>query len=164
MAEHPEIRFGELVRLALDRLPWLRPQYEQEQEWWGNKDLPQHVFYGDVLNPSLAEALEAGDDFRVDAVLGLVEDMAQSPDELVREVVLVTTLEFLVQNPRTDAPTPSPASGSATREVWERPSPNRGGVETRFNSLPLSMQSRTIWAYRSDCSLRVKAEVPTLGG
>lgn len=82
----------------LEAVPEIKPNYEKELEWW-DEILP-HIVFGDVLNPYIIPLLKKGQDLEVlQRVFQFFEMMANCPDERVADVLGVTVLERLGDEP-----------------------------------------------------------------
>lgn len=92
-----EITYDDMGAKLIERLPELRPKYSAMLEWWDDEKPGQHVVYGDILNPYLKELLEKGDPAeRLEIIFDFLENMANSSDEGVRNVLYVTVLEYFL--------------------------------------------------------------------
>ena len=79
------LRFSELTSL-----------FEEQAKLWGGDVIPPHCFYGDTLNYYVTELLrENSDSQQIKKVFQFYEEMANSEDVEVRNLLQVTLLEYL---------------------------------------------------------------------
>lgn len=83
-------------------VPELQSRYEEEVEAWG-EEMGPHVIYDDVLNPYLAQLLDAPTDRKADEQLrrafGFLEELLAHPDPEFGDVARTTVAEDLGSNP-----------------------------------------------------------------
>lgn len=91
--------YEDLTNLLAATVPHLRESIEAVREWWAPDTPGQHVIYGDIFNPYLAELLEAGTNEKaLTEAFALLEDLAKSNEVHVQEVAGYTVLEELLTN------------------------------------------------------------------
>ena len=98
--------YADLTELLFRRLPELRTVYEEEFSYWQDLEVDPpgpHVVYGNLLNPlivSLVTTDEADRDTeQLTRIFGLLEEMANSTDVEVRNVVTATVCWYLTGRP-----------------------------------------------------------------
>jgi len=78
------------------RFPELASLFEEQFNLWGEEDIPPHCFYGDTLNGYVTELLRKNNDSQqIKKVFHFYEEMANSDDAEVRNLLQVTLLEYL---------------------------------------------------------------------
>lgn len=91
--------YDTIVDQLWERLPWLsqEPEYGDLSDQWSDAKPGPHIAYGDVLVPVVARMLQESptNERHLDEAFALVEEMANSPDEKISEVAVVTVLEGL---------------------------------------------------------------------
>jgi hypothetical protein len=99
MSDREVASYDGLIDDLSSRVPELREEIEAVRQTWAPEPPGQHIIYGDILNPYLVKLLETGaDDQRLQEIFAFLEELAQNPDDHVREVVGVTVLEHLGGN------------------------------------------------------------------
>jgi len=82
--------------IFLLRFPELDSLFKEKYEAWGEEDIPQHCFLGDVLNYYLTVLLrENTDKHQIKKIFSFYEEMAACDDVHVRDLLQVTLLEYL---------------------------------------------------------------------
>jgi hypothetical protein len=90
--------YNNIVQKMLETLPEITPMYEKELDWW-DEILP-HIVFGDVVNPYIMTLLHDGNDKQaLEKVFSFLELMGTCPDVQVQEVLAVTVLEQLGDDP-----------------------------------------------------------------
>ncbi len=90
------MKYDELTNLLIKEIVELKSVYEQELEWWDGQSPGAHNIFGDVLNPYLIELLnENREKTKLKKIFKFLEEMANSEDELLKEVLACTVLERL---------------------------------------------------------------------
>ncbi|WP_044478300.1 DUF7674 family protein [Paenibacillus antibioticophila] len=90
--------YNNVVQKMLKVIPEVTPLYEKELEWW-DEILP-HIVFGDVVNPYIIRLLREGNDEQIAKnVFNFLEQMAICSDEKVHEILAVTVLEQLGDDP-----------------------------------------------------------------
>jgi len=80
----------------LERFPEFREQYDHEMDVVDCYKPGPHVLYGNVLNHYVTELLRANKDSKmILRIFDFYEEMAQSEDEEVNNLLQVTLLEYL---------------------------------------------------------------------
>lgn len=122
-----KLTYDGLSRTLIEAFPELRERYEKELDWWGSEKPGQHIVYGDIFTPYLAELLEADRDTeRLERAFRLLEELIANNDVRVQEVAVVTVLEYLQGKPcllRQAEPYMGPLASAAVRdleEFWEK--------------------------------------------
>jgi hypothetical protein len=88
------LTYWNLVDHLLAEVPELRPGYEEELKLWLPDKPGPHVVYGNLLTPYLIELLEQNTDTAtLWRVFSFLEQLAASPNTIVREVVGASVLE-----------------------------------------------------------------------
>jgi len=78
------------------RFPELTSLCEEQINLWGSKDIPPHCFLGDVLNGYITELLRINSDKQqINKIFKFYEEMANSNDEYIKNLLQVTLLEYL---------------------------------------------------------------------
>lgn len=97
MAHDPPtpLRYEDVSDALADHLPELREAYEAERTWWGDERPAPHVVYGDILNPSIDQLIQSGEERALRRVFEFVEVLSRSDDSRVQELVAVTVCEHL---------------------------------------------------------------------
>lgn len=92
------MEYSNLVQKMLRAIPEVNPMYEKELDWW--EEILPHIIFGDVLNPYIITLLREGNaDQTLEKAFDFLEQMAISSDERVQEVLAVTVLEQLGDDP-----------------------------------------------------------------
>ncbi|MDQ0087494.1 hypothetical protein J2T12_000888 [Paenibacillus anaericanus] len=92
------MEYNNVVQIMLEAIPEITPMYEKELDWW-DEILP-HIVFGDVLSPYIITLLrESNPEQTLEKVFDFLEQMAISSDERVQEVLAVTVLEQLGDDP-----------------------------------------------------------------
>jgi len=95
------MRYDELTDLLQRELPQLTDGIEQARRDAEPDSPGPHVVYGDVLVPYLKSCLDAEDRaLTLEKIFGLVERLAASESTPIREVVMFSILEGLVNDPK----------------------------------------------------------------
>lgn len=90
-----DITYPQVIEVLLTRIPELREPYDDADDVLGSDYLP-HVVFGVVVNPLVTALLQSNRETELlHRIFAVVEDMANSGDELVREVVGVSVAEYL---------------------------------------------------------------------
>jgi hypothetical protein len=90
------VQYGQLTAELARAVPELRIPVESEKRWWKGETPPQHVVFGNLLSAFLVEELQRGGRPEVLArAFAFLEEMAGSPDVLVREVAQQSVLSEL---------------------------------------------------------------------
>jgi len=89
------ITYENAAEKLVEHVPELAEAYRSELKWWGNQAPGAHVVYGDILSPHIDRLLRAGDEMNLRRVFAFLEDLAQSEDKRVQELVAVTVCEHL---------------------------------------------------------------------
>lgn len=90
--------YNNVVQKMLKAIPEVTPMYEKELDWW-DEILP-HIVFGDVVNPYIIRLLREGNAEQiVQKVFNFLEQMAICSDERVQEILAVTVLEQLGDDP-----------------------------------------------------------------
>lgn len=90
-----QLSYANAVDKLLECFPVLRKHYDQHSILWEDEYLP-HVVYGVVFNPYVLSLLDAADQKHnadLERVFDFLEDMANSGDEELRNILAVTILE-----------------------------------------------------------------------
>ena len=99
----PKAKYKQINEALVDALPELRDKYEEELAAWG-EEMGPHVIYGDLLNPYLAQLLDAPDDRRTNETLrrvfGFLDQLLAHPDPDFSDVARTTVAEDLESNRR----------------------------------------------------------------
>jgi hypothetical protein len=78
------------------------PEYTHELEKYLSSygELLGHVFFGDLINPHLVELLKHEVDIdRIEKIFGFINDMYLNGEDDIKNVVVVTILEYLGDDP-----------------------------------------------------------------
>lgn len=86
------MEYGNLVERLLTDIPQVRPYYEEEKDWL-EEDLP-HVIFGMVVTPFIIKSLQEKKNTKT--IFDFLEEMVNSNDEKVQEVLVVSVLELLI--------------------------------------------------------------------
>jgi hypothetical protein len=90
--------YNNIVQKMLETLPEITPMYEKELDWW-DEILP-HIVFGDVVNPYIMTlGGGGGGGGALEKVFSFLELMGTCPDVQVQEVLAVTVLEQLGDDP-----------------------------------------------------------------
>lgn len=96
------VKYRRINAALVEAVPELRGRYEEEVEAWG-EEMGPHVIYGDVLNPYLAQLLDAPADRKADEqlrrVFGFLEELLAHPDPEFADVARTTVAEDLESDP-----------------------------------------------------------------
>jgi hypothetical protein len=94
------VSYEDISSKLIEKFPELREKYEKELEWWSPDKPGEHIVFGDFFTPYLVELLETGrDSGRLERAFGFLDCMISSDDAKVREVAVVTVLEYLQGKP-----------------------------------------------------------------
>lgn len=110
--------YSTLIEDLLTAVPELKDSYSKYIEWWGEGAPGPHVVFGDVLDPFLLRLLSNPQpDHLLQRIFAFLEDMGSS-EELVQEVLVVTVLERLSDDPKI-LEAARPLMGPTTRRLLE---------------------------------------------
>ena len=80
----------------ISNFPELASLYKEQFDSWNSKDIPQHCFLGDILNSYVTGLLrENNDKQQIEKIFKFYEEMANSDDEEIKNLLQVTLLEYL---------------------------------------------------------------------
>ena len=97
--DRSDVTYENMNQRLVEVLPERQEAYEGLLEWWGDEEPGQHVVYGDLINPWLFDLLdEPIDEELFGRIFGLMEELANHEERHVREVVVVTILEYLLHD------------------------------------------------------------------
>lgn len=95
-------KYGRINAALVLAVPELRERYQAEVKGWG-EEMGPHVIYGDVLNPYLAQLLDAPKDQITDnqlrRVFAFLEELLAHPDPEFADVARTTVAEDLEGDP-----------------------------------------------------------------
>jgi hypothetical protein len=93
------LTYDRLIQALMDAVPETQAAYEKEkQDWIGDEYWP-HIVFSFVLNPYIASLLESGgEDLTLRRIFQFLDEMAQSDDEHVQEVLAQSVLEHFSGN------------------------------------------------------------------
>ena len=90
------MKFEELNGLLGERFPFLESSIQEVVEFYEGDSVGEHVLYGDVLNRYVTELLrENKEKDTIKQIFEFYEELAESEDEEVRNLLQVTLLEYL---------------------------------------------------------------------
>ena len=84
------MKFGNMIDELLLRFPILKNTYESEGDYIENL---QHLCYSIVFVPFIEKTVLTNDENMMQLICGFMEDMANSKDEMVLELLAVSILE-----------------------------------------------------------------------
>jgi len=92
------MEYDEIVNEFLDEFPEYIPMYMEHIEI--NNEVLPHVFFGETLNEDLPKLIEESKDKeKLDAIFTFLERMATDGDQEVKNLLMVTILERLGDEP-----------------------------------------------------------------
>ena len=98
---HPRrpVRYADLNRELLERVPEIFQGYAQLKAMWDGDEPGPHILYEDLLVPFLTTLLSTGGEIALVTVFAFLEELAESNDQEVRNVLGASVLEGLSQLP-----------------------------------------------------------------
>lgn len=87
------LNYNELIETLLERFPEIEDVYKQEKDWV--EDLP-HLVFGTIFNPYFLRLLKSENTNKIVEAFKFLEDMANSSDTKVQEILVVTILEYIL--------------------------------------------------------------------
>jgi len=95
-----KVKYEEISQLLIKEFPELEEKYRKELEWWDDEEPGPHNIYGDVLNPYLLDLLrKENHNKKLRDIFSFLEELANSDNKKVQEVVTFTILERLSSEP-----------------------------------------------------------------
>ena len=95
------IRIESLGDELINAIPELIDEYKENRQFYSKDAFKDHLIYGHVLNPSLMRWLEEDNNPELlTRVFDHLEDLAQSSDPAIRNVVTVTVCERIDSSER----------------------------------------------------------------
>ncbi len=92
--------FDEMNEVLMLKFPELKSLYEEQFSFWGDEIPPQHCFYGAVLNNYVSMLLlKHQDQQMIKRIFEFYEELANSNDMEVKNLLQVTLLEYLWDDP-----------------------------------------------------------------
>jgi len=92
------MNYDEIVNEFLDEFPEYIPMYMEHIEF--NGEVLPHVFFGETLSEDLLKLIEENKDkVKIDAIFTFLERMAMDGDQEVKNLLMVTILERLGDEP-----------------------------------------------------------------
>lgn len=82
------------------RLPELAPRFAQARPLWEGEPIPPHIVLGDIILPALVEALANRDLSQIERLVDLLTLLAESTDDRLTELVMVSFVEFVLGDKR----------------------------------------------------------------
>src|SRR3990172_1986422 len=88
------IRYDDLSRALIERVPELQARYDAELRAWGDETPGPHIVFGDVLYPALAAALRSNErEELIKRSFAFLEELANDSDDQIQNVVAVSVCE-----------------------------------------------------------------------
>ena len=86
---HPRrpVRYADLNRELLERVPEIFQGYAQLKAMWDGDEPGPHILYEDLLVPFLTTLLSTGGEIALVTVFAFLEELAESNDQEVRNVL-----------------------------------------------------------------------------
>lgn len=84
-------------------LPELAPRFSQTRELWDDEPIPSHIVLGDIIVPELIGAVEDRNSTRAQRIVDLMTSLAESPDDRLQELVMVSFIEFIIGDRQLEA-------------------------------------------------------------
>lgn len=81
-------------------LPELAPRFAQARPLWEDEPIPPHIALGDIIVPALVEALANRDPAQIGRLVDLLTCLAESTDDRLTELVMVSFVEFVIGDQR----------------------------------------------------------------
>lgn len=92
------LSYTKVVDELLTVIPELKPHFEEECKWWD--EILQHIVFGDVVVPFVLELLSGESEQKtLERMFAFFERMATSSDDMVSELLGVSVLEQLGDDP-----------------------------------------------------------------
>ena len=91
------MNYDEIVNEFLDEFPEYIPMYMEHIEI--NSEVLPHVFFGETLNEDLPKLIEENKKVNLNAIFTFLERMATDGDQEVKNLLMVTILERLGDEP-----------------------------------------------------------------
>lgn len=94
------ISYADLTTALVERVPALFSGYAELRAMWDGEEPGPHVVFEDLLVPYASELLRRNTDTgELQPIFDLLEELAASPDQDVRDVLAASVLEGLGQAP-----------------------------------------------------------------
>ena len=94
------MKYGDMNHIIYSQFPSLKAVIDAEMDTFECYKPGANVLYGNVLNPYITELLRASDESdEIIKVFNFYEELALSDDEEVRNLLQVTLLEYLWDEP-----------------------------------------------------------------
>jgi len=90
------INYNTLNDIFMLRFSELTSFFKEQFDFWESDNIPQHCFLGDILNSYVTELLRKNNNKQqIEKVFEFYEEMANSNDWYVKNLLQVTLLEYL---------------------------------------------------------------------
>lgn len=84
-------------------LPELAPRFVVTRPLWEGEPIPSHIVLGDIIVPALIGALDSRDLPLVRRIVDLLTSLAESTDDRLSELVMVSFIEFVIGDRQLEA-------------------------------------------------------------
>lgn len=84
-------------------LPELAPRFVVTRPLWEGEPIPSHIVLGDIIVPALIGALDYQDFQLVARIVDLLTSLAESTDDRLSELVMVSFIEFVIGDRQLEA-------------------------------------------------------------
>jgi hypothetical protein len=84
-------------------LPALAPRFSRARPLWGDEPIPSHIVLGDIVVPALIDAAEKRNASLVKRIVDLLTSLAESTDDRLQELVMVSFIEFMIGDQQLEA-------------------------------------------------------------
>ena len=90
-----------IIEKLLENLHELKIEYKKELEWWNGHIPGLHIIFGNIFNPYLINLLRSNEnDNKLIIIFNFLEELANSNDPEIKNVLTVTILEQLGDDPK----------------------------------------------------------------
>jgi hypothetical protein len=84
-------------------LPELAPRFVVTRPLWEDEPIPAHIVLGDIIVPALIGAIDDLDLQLVERLVELLTSLAESTDDRLSELVMVSFIEFVIGDRQLEA-------------------------------------------------------------
>lgn len=101
MVNKMNINKDNIIEKLLENFHELKNEYKKELEWWNGQIPGLHIVFGNIFNPYIIELLKSNEnDKKLKIIFNFLEELASSNDPEIKNVLTVTILEQLGDDPK----------------------------------------------------------------